>query len=141
MERMTLQVMEVVSMLLVRAGIETHPGPAFRMYLVSKPLLVEPISSIKIFCAEGGLNGDFGFFSSYSSYFKKLLGPSCSCPKCENITSAIYLPDFSVQTLASLTELLTQGEDAEDQSNKTEKNDKDWSRAWFTLRETRMLYL
>ena len=34
MERMTLQVMEVVSMLLVRAGIETNPGPVFRMYLV-----------------------------------------------------------------------------------------------------------
>ena len=36
MERMTLQVMEVVSMLLVRAGIETHPGPTYMMYLVLK---------------------------------------------------------------------------------------------------------
>ena len=31
---MTLQVMEVVSMLLVRVGIETKPGLVFRMYLV-----------------------------------------------------------------------------------------------------------
>ena len=47
MERMTLQVMEVVSMLLVRAGIETHPGPAYRMYLVWKPLLVESSQRLK----------------------------------------------------------------------------------------------
>ena len=42
MERMTLQVMEVVSMLLVRVGIETKPGLVFRMYLVPATCYLVP---------------------------------------------------------------------------------------------------
>jgi hypothetical protein len=41
MERMTRQVREVISILLVRAGIETNPGTVYRMYLVHKPLTSE----------------------------------------------------------------------------------------------------
>ena len=37
MERMALQVMEVVRMLLVRAGIESNPGAEYSMYLVHQP--------------------------------------------------------------------------------------------------------
>ena len=97
-------------MLLLLAGVESNPGPTYRMYLVHKPLVAEPRPHLHIYCQDGGLHGDFGIFYSYSRLLRQLLCDTCSCTTCKDCAGAIYLPDFSILTVAHLNELLTNGE-------------------------------
>ena len=106
-ERMNLQEMEVVRMLLVRAGLETNPGPVSRMYLVHKPFISDPAPPINIQFDDGALHGDFSIISSYSRVFRELLTVATTgCNDCK----VIHLPGFSVTTMAHLLQLLTSGE-------------------------------
>ena len=118
-QKMFIALEEVVRMLLVLAGVETHPGPTYRMYLIHKPLLPEPSPRMNIYCDSGRLNGEFGIFFSYSRYFEELLVKPCDCSPCSTCAPSIYLPDFSTLTVAHLAQLLESGEtEVEDEEEK-----------------------
>ena len=109
-QKMILALEEVVRMLLLLAGVESNHGPTYRMYLVHKPLVAEPRPHLHISCEDGGLLGDFGIFYSCSGLIGQLLCDTCSCKTCKDSAGAIYMPDFSILTVAHLNALLTNGE-------------------------------
>ena len=105
--KMKQQLVEVVKMLLVMAGLETNPVPVSRTYLVHEPLTSGTAPPITIQCDDGALNGDFSIFSSYSRVFRELLtSGTTDCNQCK----VIHLPGFSLTTVAHLVQLLTSGE-------------------------------
>ena len=110
LQKMDLALEEVVRMLLLLAGMESNPGPTYRMYLAHKPLVVEPRPHLFIFCENGGFYGDLGIFYFNSRFLRQLLCDTCSCSTCKDCAAALYLPDFSTGTMVHLFQLLTDGE-------------------------------
>ena len=107
-----LQVVSVVRMLLLMAGIESHPGPStFRAYLVHEPQVIEPPTSIlpSLVFSDGNMNfSSTNVFMNCSSWFEKMVTSlESGCEQCPNV---VHLQDFETRTGSQLVLLLTVGE-------------------------------
>ena len=109
-QKLFLALGDVARMLLVLSGVETHPGPSYRVYLIHNPLVPDQSPYVNIYYEMGGFIGDFGVFFQSSKILTELLLQSCSCNTCSTCAPSIHLPDFSAKTVAHLLQLLTTGE-------------------------------
>jgi hypothetical protein len=74
--RISLGIVSVVRCLLVKYGVETNPGPTYRMFLIEKPLSVDSYDSpVHVKCSDGTLKGDFGIMRHHSTIFKEVIAP------------------------------------------------------------------
>ena len=99
----------VVRMLLLIAGVESHPGPTtFRAYLVHDPLTIElPTSTLpSLVFSDGTMNsGATNVFMKCSSWFEEMVTSlESACEQCPNV---VLLQDFETRTGSQLVLLLT----------------------------------
>ena len=109
---MLLQVVSVVRMLLLMAGVESHPGPTtFRAYLVHDPQTIEPPTSTlpSLVFSDGNMNSSStNVFMKCSSWFEEMVTSlESGCEHCPNV---VHLQDFETRTGSQLVLLLTLGE-------------------------------
>ena len=87
--RMIMQVVSVVRMLLLLAGVESHPGPTiFRAFLVGKTIPQESlnVSSCSLICSDSTLDTMTSIFSQFLPWFKDLvLSTISSCSECPKV--------------------------------------------------------
>ena len=125
LQKMTLQVEEIVRMLLLLAGVESHPGPtSYKAYLLQEPITLESLTSPlpSLVCSDGTMNPMCTMVLKKSSSWFDEIVPSMesSCTNCLKVIrvntsilvhlQVVHLPDFTTRTVSLLVLLLTKGE-------------------------------